>query len=305
MAFLKLLQNIRTPFLDTLFLAVTKLGETEMTIIIMLPIFWCINKSLGYYMAFCDTYGLVINQFLKGIFKVARPWMRDSTLKTVEAAKPAATGYSFPSGHTANSVVLFGSLSTGVKKFAVKTVFWLLAAAVAFSRLYLGVHSPADVFFSIIISIVLLILINRLMKLSDKSAFADTLLVILPILLGLGLVIYCNSTSDGSQLALHGIKNAYTVLGISIGLAVSRIAERKFINFDVKAPLPVQFFKLIVGALLVFLIKTLLKAPLYSLFSGSNAADCVRYFLIIIFACLAWPATFSFWTKLYHKIIKR
>ena len=304
MAFLKLLEGIRTPFLDSLFLLITKLGETEMTIVVMLPVFWCINKSLGYYMAFCDVYGIAINQFVKGIFKIARPWMKDPTLKTVEAAKPAATGYSFPSGHTANSVVLFGALSTGTKKTSVRWIFWLLAAAVAFSRLYLGVHSPADVLFSIGISIILLVAVDRLIKSASKKPIAEILLVCVPILLGVGLTVYCNAENDGTELALHGVKNAYTVLGISVGLAVSRFFDRKFIEFKTEAPPPVQFFKLIVGAALVFAIKTLLKKPLYSLFAGSFAADGVRYFIIIIFACLIWPATFSFWVRLFGKIKK-
>ena len=45
--FLKLLEGIRTPFLDSLFSIITTLGEETIFIVAGLLFFWCINKKQG------------------------------------------------------------------------------------------------------------------------------------------------------------------------------------------------------------------------------------------------------------------
>ena len=45
-------------------------------------------------------FGTLVNQFLKLVCRVPRPWVRDPNFTIVEAARADATGYSFPSGHT-------------------------------------------------------------------------------------------------------------------------------------------------------------------------------------------------------------
>ena len=42
----------------------------------------------------------------------------------------------------------------------------------------------------------------------------------------------------------------------------------------------------------VVLLKTLLKAPLTALFAGHDAANAVRYFVVVVFAVAVWPAAF-------------
>ena len=60
-----------------------------------------------------------------------------------------AKDYSFPSGHTAASfasaVALYPSLQ---KKYSVPLL--ILAALIAFSRLYIGIHYPTDVLVGLI-----------------------------------------------------------------------------------------------------------------------------------------------------------
>ena len=45
MEFLKLLEGIRTPFLDSLFSLITHLGEETIFIVVGLLFYWCINKK--------------------------------------------------------------------------------------------------------------------------------------------------------------------------------------------------------------------------------------------------------------------
>lgn len=77
---------------------------------------------------------------LKGVFERPRPF---ETLAHADPLLGATVAGSMPSGHAATSfagaVVLTALLRRG------GPVFFLLAAAIAFSRVYVGVHYPLDV----------------------------------------------------------------------------------------------------------------------------------------------------------------
>ena len=61
--------------------------------------------------------------------------------------------YSFPSNHAANSFVFATVLSYFYDKK--KTFLYILASAIAFSRVYVGVHYPLDIFFGAIIGYII------------------------------------------------------------------------------------------------------------------------------------------------------
>ena len=105
------LEKIRTPFWNGVMSAVTQLGGEVIFIVAAVVVFWCVSKWEGYYLmtiAFCGT---VLNQFLKLVCRVPRPWVRDPNFTIVESARAEATGYSFPSGHTQNAIGLFGGMA--------------------------------------------------------------------------------------------------------------------------------------------------------------------------------------------------
>jgi undecaprenyl-diphosphatase len=79
-------------------------------------VFWCFDKKHGYFLITIGFLGTVINQFLKVLFRIPRPWVKDPNFTIVESAKEAATGYSFPSGHTQSAVGSFGAVARFTKK---------------------------------------------------------------------------------------------------------------------------------------------------------------------------------------------
>jgi len=169
MAILHFLEGIRTPFLDTIVAILTELGGETLFIIFGLLILWCFSKRNGYYLLTVCYSGIILSQFLKILCRIPRPWVQDPSFTIVESAREAATGYSFPSGHTTNATCTAGGIAAIFKK---KWVTWLcivLIILVAFSRMYLGVHTPLDVGVALVISAALVILVDRLYVKIDKN----------------------------------------------------------------------------------------------------------------------------------------
>ena len=108
-------QSIRNPVLDRFFSLVTMLGEETVFLVLGILIFWCVNKQKGYFILSVGFLGLLVNQFLKISCRVPRPWVKDPQFTIVESAREAATGYSFPSGHTQISVGAYGSIARAWK----------------------------------------------------------------------------------------------------------------------------------------------------------------------------------------------
>ena len=156
MSFLYFLENLRCAPLDFLFSLITLCGEETVFMAVGMIVFWCINKHQGYYLLCVGFAGTVINQFLKMLFRVPRPWVKDPKFTIVESAKEAATGYSFPSGHTQTSVGLFGGIAHWNKGTVLRVAALSLCVLVPLSRMYLGVHTPADVLVSVGIALLLI-----------------------------------------------------------------------------------------------------------------------------------------------------
>ena len=111
MQLLYALESIRTPVWNALMSAVTHLGEETVFMAAALFVFWCVGKRQGYYLLAVGFAGTVLNQFLKLLFRIPRPWVLDENFTIVESARAQATGYSFPSGHTQNAVGTFGGIA--------------------------------------------------------------------------------------------------------------------------------------------------------------------------------------------------
>ena len=156
MSFLYFLESIRNPFLDLLFSFITLFGEETIFMAVGMIVFWCVDKFKGYYILCIGFFGTVINQFLKIVCRVPRPWVKDPNFTIVESAREAASGYSFPSGHTQTSIGLFGGIARITINKALRIAMIVLSCLVALSRMYLGVHTPADVLVSAAIAIILI-----------------------------------------------------------------------------------------------------------------------------------------------------
>lgn len=305
MEFLKLLEGIRVPFLDSVFSLITRLGEETIFIVLGLVFFWCINKKEGYYLLSIGFIGTILNQFLKLLFRIPRPWVKDPKFTIVESARAGATGYSFPSGHTQSSVGVFGGIARWNSNKIIRIICITLCVLVPFSRMYLGVHTPLDVGVSVVVALALIFGLYPLIRKSCENpkilryVFLGTVWLACLNLLFLKLFPF-PSNVDLDNLS-HGLENAYKMLGCTVGVYISFEIEQRYIKFDTEAGLLGQLLKFTLGLIPVVLIKSLLKAPLLALFGGNYLASAIRYFILVMFAACVWPLTFKYFAKWFPK----
>lgn len=308
MGFLKWLEGIRNPFFDFIFSAITMLGEETVFMAVAIVVFWCINKKDGYYILSIGFVGTIINQFLKLAFRIPRPWVKDPSFTIVESARAEATGYSFPSGHTQSSVGTFASLTWLAKRKWMKGIFIACCILVPFSRLYLGVHTPLDVFTSVGIALLLVLILKPILDMTEEKPFVMYIFLGFMLVLAISFVLFVELYSFPADIDMHnyqsGLKNAYTLLGALVGMIIAYPIERKYINFDVSGKWYTQLIKVGGGLLLTLGVKAGLKPILNLIFNGSNVAHAIRYGLVVIFAVIVWPLTFPLIKKLENKFKK-
>lgn len=301
MEFLYLLEKIRNPVLDFFFSTITHIGEETVFLVVAIFFFWCVNKREGYFILITGLVGTVINQGLKLIFRIDRPWVYDPNFTVVGDAKIQATGYSFPSGHTQNVVGTFGAIGRFSRKKNTRIFAIAVIILVAFSRMYLGVHTPLDVGVSILIGGLLVFGLYPCFKYAGDLKHDMPIIVIASSILSLALLLYVFFYVDGSEVDpdnLHSaMKNASTLFGCTLALIPVYIVDH-FNDFPTEAKWYSQIIKLVVGLGGVIAIKAGLSAPLEELFGNEFIARGVRYFLIVIFAGLIWPLTFKFFKRL-------
>ena len=308
MKILYFVSKIRLPFLDVFFLNVTKLGEEVVFLAVAITFYWCVNKRQGYYILITGLVGTVSNQILKATFKIPRPWVYDNSFPVVTGSAEMATGYSFPSGHTQNAVGTFGAIAKCSKYRPVRIFLIVLIACVAFSRIYLGVHTPVDVIVSLVIGYVLLALLYKVFDTEEHFEKYMPYVVCISFAFALSLLLLAIFLFDGNSAdnnAVVQLENASAIFGATVALIPAYFVDRKYIRFDTGARWYAQVIKFVLGLALVLLLKEGLKQPFIYVFGNHFLARGIRYFTVVIFASLIYPLTFKYFSKMKIPFLDR
>lgn len=292
-------EKIRQPILNEFMLLITRFGEETAFLVPALIMFWCVNKRKGYYILSVGFIGTITSQFMKLLCRIPRPWVLDKDFTILEEAREAASGYSFPSGHSQSAVGTFGATACVMKNKWIKWTAVAIAVLVPISRMYVGVHTPWDVLVGSAISLVLIFALKPVIFSNNKRHLP----ILLCVMTALAVAYTCfvelypfPSDVDVANLT-SGTKNAYTLLGALLGFLMVYTVDEKWLNFSTKAVWWVQIIKVVVGLVLVLAVKSGLKEPL-NLLLGEMAGRAVRYFLIVIVAGILWPLSFKWFAKL-------
>jgi len=299
------LQSIRTPAMDAVMSVVTRLGEETVLMVVGMLILWCINKKWGYRFFLIGMVGNTLNQLLKAIFLIPRPWVLDPEFPTVESARAAATGYSFPSGHTQTAAGVFGTVAAWARKNRVTILCILMTLLVGFSRMYLGVHTPLDVGVSLGTGLIIVIGLNWLLNRIENNPKAMLGLLLGALAFALVLVLYVNFApvreANNPEFDAHGQKSAWVCFGTMAGLIVGWWVDVHHLQYETKAVWWAQLLKLLIGAGLVMAVRLGMKPVLNAIFGDAQFTNGIRYFLMAVMASVVWPMTFGFWSKLGNK----
>ncbi len=303
MQFLYLLEKIRMPGLNELMLTITHLGEETAFLAIALIVFWCVDKYEGYYLLGVGLFGNMANQFLKISCRIPRPWVRDPDFKALEAAIPAAGGYSFPSGHSQTAVGTFGCIAASQKNKIIRAVCIAFMILVPFSRMYVGVHTPADVLVGSLMALVMVFAFRPLMlgKKKKNIPWVFAVLTALSVVYLLYVELYPFPADVDTHNYASAVKNAYTFLGCFAGVLIVYFADEKYFHFETQAIWWAQLVKIALGLGLVLAVKSGMK-PVLEAFLPAMPARAVRYCLIVLVAGILWPMSFKWFAKLGRKM---
>ncbi len=302
MEFLSFLESLRAPWLDAVMRVVTLLGSEALFLTLALFVFWCTDKRDGYYLLMTGFAGITLNMFLKITCRIPRPWVRNPSLTVVEGAKAGAGGYSFPSGHTQNITATLGVVAVTQRRRWVRILCPAVVLLVAFSRMYLGVHTPADVLTAMATSALLVLALYPVARWAGERWQRWLALLLGMLAVSVGYLLYAllwpfPAYTDAANLA-EAQKHAWTLLGAVSAMCLCCWVDGRWLRSPTKAVWWAQLLKTVIGLALVLGVKEGLKPLMTLLFGAALFPSAIRYFCCVMVAALVWPMSFRFFARL-------
>ena len=159
--------NIWCPVLDVAMPIITMFGDAGIFWIAVSVLFLITKKhrKTGIGMALALIMGLLVcNIWLKPTVARIRPYdfQMEYFMKEIPLLAGTMHDFSFPSGHTIASFEAAVVILLNNKKLGIAAM--ILAVLIAFSRLYLYVHYPTDVIFSVLLGTIFAFIGNYLAR---------------------------------------------------------------------------------------------------------------------------------------------
>lgn len=290
MDFLWFLESLRTPAADRIMQLITCLGEETAVILVLCLLYWCVSKELALKIGFSYFLAGLAVQTLKVTLRIPRPWVLDTAFPPVESAVLAATGYSFPSGHTQSAACLYGSLGVHASRKSIKFLFFAVVILVGFSRMYLGCHTPWDVLASLAISALFIWLTQRLLPRLIARPIRARILFGFLLLVCLGVMVCALVLLNCGLLPLAYAADCFKAAGAGLGFTVGWYLEVTRLRFQTAAPrLWMQAVKFFAGILGILVLDALI--PLIT--GECVIAKIIKYFILVLWIMVIYPALFS------------
>ncbi len=285
------------------FTLVSNLPKSALTAAIPAILFWCINKHAGIFILFNAEIGRVINELLKGTFCVYRPWFKDAELIPSAEAVERASSFSFPSGHTQFATAVYGGFAFFYRKVLPPLIILLCAVAVlmvAFSRNFLGVHTPQDVIVAAAYSIGLFFAAEKIFvwlgkdKERQLTFFIGGLITCAVVFLWLYFKPYPEDVLNGKLIVdpLTARADAFDALGFGLAFFLGWFLEQKFINFKTNVSPKDRLWRIIIGFAILGVIAVIVY-PLLKIFLSVEAYKFFKAFLPFFSILFVIPLIFT------------
>ena len=296
------LQSIRNAtggMFDEFFNALSKFAVDIMPFLPFV-IFWGVNKKWGY--RFIATWG--IGEVLNGIIKLTvcayRPWIRSDLIEPAGDSKVAATGYSFPSGHTMIATVTYGTAYTWQKdkRKPLAALCAVMTALTAFSRNFLGVHTPQDVIVGFLESVIIILAVGAISaKIEGNEKLLDTITLagVFAVAAALTYIMLKPYPMDyvGEKLLVDPQKmmnDTFKACGAMLGFLLGSYIDRHHQHYEIPVGAPELPMLTVGGAAIMFAWKEWFAPATIVAALGGHWGHLIARFIMVLFAMWAWPA---------------
>ena len=307
--YLLILQNLREMtggFFDEIFNGLSKLS---VDVLYFLPfiVYWSVDKKWGKRFIATMIGSEFVNSLLKLTVCAYRPWIRSDLIQPAGDSKTAATGYSFPSGHTNRAAAVLGTAA--VWQYKKRRWLAILCAVgillVGFSRNFLGVHTPQDVLVGCTVGLTVVFLVGKFInaiegkdKLADILSVAGAILVVLAIVY-VKLKPYPMDYIDGKLIVDPNkmLPDSFKSFGTVTAFLLSLWLDRHFIHY--KIPVGHKNLPILtaLGSGICFSWKQYFASPIIIAIFGKQAGSFIAYFIGIFFALVIFPIMITKFTR--------
>ena len=271
------------------------LGEELVLISILAILYLCYDKKIGLKVGINMALAQVLYPMIKNVFIRRRPYMDHASIECLRPVDTeadlmdvSAQGFSFPSGHSTNSVIAYGSLAYYLKKPVWKVLAIVIPILVGFSRVVLGNHYPTDVLVGWALGAAVVFATGRLLKLMEGK----NRLVLYLIILGVSCIgcFFCRSN------------DYFTGLGLMIGILGGDLFEQRFTKFENTRVWWRCILRVLGAFVLYFGLSTLMKLPFSEEFLASTSPAqylfrVVRYAIVVFIIIGVYPMCFRLFQK--------
>ena len=266
----------------------TMLGEELILILILGFLYWCYDKEFGCFIGTNLVAGLCWNPMLKNVVLRRRPYFDNAVIKCLKVVNAegdmfdtAVQGFSFPSGHSMNSAIVYGSFPMYLKKRPAVIVAILVPLLVGVSRFILGVHYPTDVLVGWAMGLITLLVLSKIQE-KIQNRWKLNLVI---FLLSVPGVFYCRTM------------DYFTALGVMAGFFLAQEFEKRFVNFEMTRNPAYIVCRMLGGFIGYFGLNFILKMPFNKEFlqadtTGSFLIRTLRYMIVTFVILGVYPIVF-------------
>ena len=301
---LYLQENVRSESLTPFMMEVSNIAISFWLLAVFICIYWCINKKAGLFILASYSISSLVNAIVKLSFCIYRPWIRSSQIIPAGNAIKSAGGYSFPSGHTqvATSYFVSSAVLTWEKRKWLSILFLLAILIVAFSRNYLGVHTPQDVVVGFILGTLSVYWAYLFVNRTNQDKKSDIKLLINAIIIGIVAIIYFTYKSYPITLDAEGklivdpqkmMKDGFLGIGVWFGFNLGWFIEKNYVDFSTDCSLTSKIIRSIAGIITVYLVYYKLGSLFYSFMPNIYARMC-QWLFMMLYTIAIYPMIFKF-----------
>jgi len=296
--FLQKLREMTGGAFDEIFNALSKFS-VEYLPFLPFVIYWAVHKKWGYRFLVIFNVSYVLSQIAKLAVCAYRPWIRSKEIIPAGDSITAASGYSFPSGHTNQAANVLGTTAVWQKdshrRISIACV--VLALLIGFSRNYLGVHTPQDVIVAMGISVITIAVymaadkkFGANEKVIDGLTIAGAVFVILSLIY-IKVKPYPMDYVDGKLLVdpIVMMNDGFKACGGFAGLLAASWLERHKFHYEIPEGSKLLPLLTGIGLILVISWKNLLGPATVVLWFGRHWGNFIARFILFLFGVLIWP----------------